>query len=290
MTDEINKLANDPNFAVQFAVGDPFPELKAQEKGRGIQINRVYFDQAKRYVLKSAHMSRDDVRVLDVDTGRVVMVGHYPGKNPYSFADPLGLTNQDKRYQTPMLGGEWQSLYSVTGTSPFPSMRIRPKWLSRHGRQLIYLGDKEVMNIGKVGKFKTMSLRDQFKVTDTDETYHYTCIADMSGRTVAMYNPDDELVAQLSKTTKALILSAAFGKGSESTIDIAPGVDCSTILAIVYGLRQVGEHCKSNILTLHRYHCGNPSFDGIPNSLICICVMCILIARLQSWRMRLTIT
>ena len=35
---------------------------------------------------------------------------------------------------------------------------------------------------------------------------------------------------------------ATFGSGTESTIDIAPGVDCSVILAIVYGIGQIGKH------------------------------------------------
>jgi len=39
-----------------------------------------------------------------------------------------------------------------------------------------------------------------------------------------------------------VVFKAAFGSGSESTIDIAPGVDVSTILAIVYGIGQVGHH------------------------------------------------
>lgn len=52
-----------------------------------------------------------------------------------------------------------------------------------------------------------------------------------------------EVVAQMAKSNKALLQTAVFGSGSESTIDIAPGVDCSTILAIVFGIKQVGAHC-----------------------------------------------
>merc|ERR1719203_1933435 len=61
-------------------------------------------------------------------------------------------------------------------------------------------------------------------------------------RTFTIRNNKDEVIAQVAKTTKALIQTAVLGSGSESTIDIAPGVDCSTILAIVYGLGQVGRH------------------------------------------------
>ena len=59
---------------------------------------------------------------------------------------------------------------------------------------------------------------------------------------IAIRNKEDEVVCQVAKTTKALIQNQVFGSGSESTIDIAPGVDCSTIMAIVYGIGAVGNH------------------------------------------------
>jgi hypothetical protein len=57
------EFANDPNFVVQFAVGDPIPNLVPQSKGSGVQIIMagVYFDTAKRYIMKNCHMSREDV-------------------------------------------------------------------------------------------------------------------------------------------------------------------------------------------------------------------------------------
>jgi hypothetical protein len=82
MTAEMQSLANDPNFVVEFAIGEPFPQLVPQQKGSGIVFSGVYFDRPKRYIMKKAHMSREDVRILDVDNGRVVMVSHHPGKNP----------------------------------------------------------------------------------------------------------------------------------------------------------------------------------------------------------------
>ncbi|EJK61665.1 hypothetical protein THAOC_17803 [Thalassiosira oceanica] len=64
----------------------------------------------------------------------------------------------------------------------------------------------------------------------------------MMERTFAIKNSKGEVVAQVAKTTKALIQNAVLGSGSESTIDVAPGVDCSTILAMVFGLGQAGAH------------------------------------------------
>lgn len=174
-----------------------------------------------------------------------VLVSHHPGKNPYDKLDPLGLTNSDAKYTRRTGGAEWESVCDVTARGRgVQSFKIRPKSLSRHGRQYIKRTNNEtMMNIGKQGKLKTMSLREHFMVGRGDSTDAvYIIVADMMGRTFTIRNDKDEVVAQVAKTTKALIKTAAFGSGSESTIDIAPGVDCSTILAIVYGIGQVGHH------------------------------------------------
>lgn len=243
----MKKLANDPNFVVKFALGEPNSSLVKQPREAGIHLNNVFFNQPKQYVLKSAHMSREDLRIFDAETGRMVMVSHHPGKNPYDMLDPLGTTNQDMRYN--VAGGEWESIYDVTGSHPFQSFKIRPKMLSRHGRQLIKQGDRVALNVGKMGKLKTMSLRGHFMAgKGEDDELVYKCVADMMGRSVGIYNDKEELVAQMAKTSKAIILTAALGSGSESTIDIAAGVDCSTILAIIYGIQQVGQHCTSHLI------------------------------------------
>jgi hypothetical protein len=57
----MQQLANDPSFVVQFAVGDPIPNLVPQSKGSGIIMSGAYFDQTKRYIMKKAHMSKEDV-------------------------------------------------------------------------------------------------------------------------------------------------------------------------------------------------------------------------------------
>jgi len=245
MTDEMQQLVNDPSFVVEFAIGDPFPDLVPQERGTGLTLSKLYFDEPKRYVMKKAHMSTDDVRVFDYTSRRVVLVSHHPGKNPYEKLDPLGLTGQGAKYQRYSAGGEWESACDVTSKmGGIESFRIRPKTLSRFGRQYVQrLNGTTVMNIGKMGKFKSMSLRPHFTVgTEKNKDAVYTIVADMVGRTFSIKNQDDQVVAQVAKTSKALITTAAFGQGSESTIDVAPGVDCSAILAIVLGIGQVGKH------------------------------------------------
>ncbi|KAL9186639.1 hypothetical protein ACHAXT_005877 [Thalassiosira profunda] len=247
MTAEMQQLANDPNFVVEFAVGDPMPDLVPQSKDSGIKMGGVYFDEPKRYIMKSCHMSKEDVRILDMASGKVVLVSHHPGKDPYEKLDPLGLGNTGKKHE--VMGGEWESSCNVTARQRgHQSFKIRPKSLSRHGRQYIKKmhgkgEDTIIMNIGKKSKLSTQSMRPHFEVgrgADGDEEYEI--VADMMARTFTIRNNKDEVIAQVAKTTKALIQTAVFGSGSESTIDIAPGVDCSTILAIVFGLGQVGKH------------------------------------------------
>ena len=103
--------------------------------------------------------------------------------------------------------------------------------------------DAIIMNIGKKSKLSTQSMRPHFEVgrgANGDEEYEI--VADLMQRTYTIRNNKDEVIAQVAKTTKALIQTAVLGSGSESTIDISAGVDCSTILAIVFGLGQVGAH------------------------------------------------
>ena len=117
--------------------------------------------------------------------------------------------------------------------------------MSRHGRQ--YIKDwngKTFFSVGKESKFKTMSIRNNFVVYagEQQDDISYEITTDMMQRTFEIKNAKGEQVAIVAKTNKALIINAALGAGSESTIDIAPGVDCSTILAIILGVKQVGEH------------------------------------------------
>jgi len=241
MTHEMQQMINDPNYIVQLAVGDPMPNLLPQNPDNGICLSGLYFKRPKRFLLKNAHFSRVDYRIFDVETGRVVLVSHHPGKNPYESLDPLGLTNQGNKYK--VSGTEWESACDVSGYCGFPNISIRPKTLSRHGRQYIKMNNNIVMNVGKMSKLKTASFRPHFQIARGDrKEISYTCVADMMGRTVSIMNENDELVAQVAKTNKALIQMASFGSGNESTIDIAPGVDCSTILAAFLGIGQVGNH------------------------------------------------
>lgn len=139
-------------------MGDPTPDLVPQARGSGIVMKGIYFDKPKRYLMKKAHMSKEDVRIFDTDTGKVVLVSHHPGKNPYDKLDPLSLTNSDDKYTRHTMGAEWEAACDVTGRGGgMPSFKIRPKSISRHGRQYIkHKNNETIMNVGKVSSVSTM--------------------------------------------------------------------------------------------------------------------------------------
>lgn len=247
MSSEAGKLANDPTFAVEMAIGDPFPQLVPQDANddeTNIRLTGVYYPQNKRYLFKKAHFSHEDRRVFDVDTGTAILVSHHEGKNPYESIDPLGYNE--------CATGEWKSKTTVSSVSDsrYPSFKIRPKTLSRHGTQYVDLigdAEDEVLNVAKMSKFKSKSPRPHFVVgrgkdAGKGDKMVYKIVGDIVGRTLSIENARGEVVAVMAKTNKALLKTAVFGSGSESTVDVAPGVDCSTILAIIFAVGQVGAH------------------------------------------------
>mmetsp|Transcript_36309 Transcript_36309/g.82846 ORF Transcript_36309/g.82846 Transcript_36309/m.82846 type:complete len:109 (+) Transcript_36309:98-424(+) len=107
-------------------------------------MSGVYSDETRRYIMKSCHLSKDDVRMIDVATGRVVMVSHHPGKNPYEVLDPLGMNDAGDRHK--VQGGEWESSVDVTSRHhSMPSFKIRPKTISTGGSTSRRCMDREMM-------------------------------------------------------------------------------------------------------------------------------------------------
>lgn len=208
-----------------------------------MRLSGVYFEVPKRYVFKKAYFSTEDRRIFDADTGLVVQASHHWGKNPYQSLDPLDLLDVSD-----YMGGEWKSATNVASFhADFPSFKIRPKKLSRHGTQYVDLDDDDegiIMNVGKMSKMKTLSLSPNFFVSRNKDSkaVSYSVVGDFIGRRLSIRNTRGEVVAQITKTNTALLQIATFGSGSESIVDIAPGADCSAILAIVFALGQVGAH------------------------------------------------
>jgi len=82
---ELAKMQNDPNFVIEFALGPPASTL-VDQTGAPPELNlnfqNMVSSEVTRYVLKSAHLSLDDLRMFDVKTGKLAFVSHHPGKNP----------------------------------------------------------------------------------------------------------------------------------------------------------------------------------------------------------------
>lgn len=235
---ELGRLnPNDPNYVLELAVGPPAPNLVPQNPATGPRMSGHYLQQPGRFILKKAHLSADDFRIFD-GSGRLMAVSHHLGKNPYGELDPLGMMPQQQL-------GEWNSMMNVSGYHGMPSFKIRPKGLSRHGRQLIqeYGGKHTLFNVAKQSRLSTMSIRHNYEVCagDTD-TAMYSVLCDLAGRTMNIVNEREETAIFVQKSAKTMIMNAALGAGSELLIDVAPGVDWTAAIAVVLGIQQVGAH------------------------------------------------
>jgi len=142
---ELSKIT-DPNAALEIALGPAFPELVPQERGSGLVLRGLYSNEPKRFIFKKAHMAEADFRIFDGESGLVVAALHHYGKNPYDKMELLGVNT----YGNPL--GEWESICEISGFHGMPSLKITPKKLSRHGRQLVTdsASGTLLFNIGKV--------------------------------------------------------------------------------------------------------------------------------------------
>jgi len=229
---------SDPRAVFEFAVGPPSGHLRGVEPESLPSLHGMYFDRTRTFVLKKAHLSEDDWRVFDAVTGERVFNAHHPGKNPYGGADPLGLVTTD------CPTGEWESVFDVSGLGG--GFKVRGKTLSRHGRQRVKTPDDDViMNVAKRSKLKTMSMRKSFEIREGDHKYGdklFIVESDAMGRTMQFRAQDgsNDLVALAWKPLKSLALNALLGAGSELQFDVAPGADCSLLIAALFGVLQVG--------------------------------------------------
>ncbi|KAL3697691.1 hypothetical protein R1sor_011767 [Riccia sorocarpa] len=244
---EINKL-NDPNFLVELAIGPPNPSLVPQQPGTGLTFGGQFSYAPRQFVFKKAHFSFDDSRIY-AENGEIVLITHHLGKNPLDSIDPLGLANTD---QVVAPFGEWDSKCNATGYHGMPSFRVRPAHVSIHGKQYVQdsSGGVTYFNVSKMSRLRSKSIRHNLKVCMGDSKDGvYDVLLDLAGRSIQLVNKRNELEAIITKSTKNMILNAAFGAGSELQIDVAPGVDWTAVLAILIGIRQVGKSLARDALS-----------------------------------------
>lgn len=244
MGDLAQLAQGDPNFVVQLAVGPPVPQLVPQQPGTGAVLSGQFLPHTARFILKKAHLSAEDLRVFN-EQGQLVAVSHHFGKNPYASLDPLGLQPQSQL-------GEWKSILQVSGQLGMPCFKIRPKAMSRHGRQLIQelgRGNGTHFNVAQQSRLSTGSIRHNMEVCKGEgDDMLYQVLCDLSGRTMNVTNAAGETCIFIQKSVKTLLMNAALGAGSELVIDVAQGVDWTAALAVVYGIQQVGAHWVKDAL------------------------------------------
>ena len=103
-----------PVQAIDIAIGPPCPELHPQQPGSGLLFgNQIDAAQPRRFIFKKAHLLREDFRIFDAATKRLVAVSHHHGKNPYESLDPLGVGHTNPVNYGRL--GEMESLCRVTG-------------------------------------------------------------------------------------------------------------------------------------------------------------------------------
>eukprot|EP01063_Lacrimia_lanifica_P029471 TRINITY_DN4505_c0_g1_i1.p2 TRINITY_DN4505_c0_g1~~TRINITY_DN4505_c0_g1_i1.p2 ORF type:complete len:310 (+),score=119.91 TRINITY_DN4505_c0_g1_i1:103-1032(+) len=259
---------NDPNAVLQFAIGplDGVAQLVPQRPGALPEVHKMYSQRDHTFVVKKAQLGqKDDWRCYDAETGRMVYNSHHPGKDPYAKLDPLGLGNNSNAHATHSnpLGGEWESVCDVSGHKG--GFKIRPSKMSIHGRQYCKINDSKLFSVSKQSKLKTMSLAKSFCVRveggprDGEEVMFVT--SDMYARTIQFLTGDGQLIAIAQKPLKTLILNATLGVGSELQLVVAPGVDCTFILAAFLCLQQVGEHIVKDAF-------GNFVFDPLQDQAV----------------------
>jgi len=120
---EVDRI-NDPNFLVELAVGPPLATLVPQEPRSGIALGGQFLHAPGRFVFKKAHLSADDNRIFNAQTGQLVCVSHHFGKNPYDQLDPLGLSHQNEYWNRSHILGEWESICHVSGYHGMPSFKV----------------------------------------------------------------------------------------------------------------------------------------------------------------------
>lgn len=108
---ELQRMQHDPNFVLEFALGPPASTL-VDQTGAPPELNLNFQNKVSRevtrYVLKSAHLSADDLRTFDVKTGKLAFVSHHPGKNPVRL--PAASFPAPRRFVV-LPGGRRQQLY-----------------------------------------------------------------------------------------------------------------------------------------------------------------------------------
>ncbi|KAL3675181.1 hypothetical protein R1sor_025129 [Riccia sorocarpa] len=222
----------DVEFHVDFELIPTSEELEPVElEIKGLVLGDQRSSRIKSFIWKKV----DNLKVGDVEeedtsrvfcghTGKLLLCFHHAGKNPYQQGDSEQAIEGKIRY--------------ATGYNGMVSFYVEKDLFSSRGRN--FVRDPE----GKKTYFTVMDVDGFAMVYEGDEQETnlgmFTSpefVRDTHG--MAIVNVRKEILASIKKSPRPLLKNISFGDGPEFQIDVAPGVDWTTVLAIAGGFGQL---------------------------------------------------
>ncbi|KAL3675184.1 hypothetical protein R1sor_025132 [Riccia sorocarpa] len=184
--------------------------------------------------LKVGDVEEEDAsRVFCGETGELILCFHHAGKNPYGQGDSEQAIEGKIRYATGYNGM----------ISFYVEKDLFGPVLTNFVRDLD--GKKTYFNVTNVDDFAVVFEGDKQETTLALFTAP-EFVRETHGMTIV--NIRKEILASIKKSPRLLLKNISFGDGPEYQIDVAPGVDWTTVLAIVGGFGQQFEDLYSDNL------------------------------------------
>ncbi|KAL2607483.1 hypothetical protein R1flu_026056 [Riccia fluitans] len=232
---------HDVEFTVELDLIPPSEELVPVElKVKALVLGDQHSTEVKSFIWKKVDrlevgvVSEEDTsRVFCGETGKLLLCFHHAGKNPYGrgSSEPVDV------------GGK--SRYA-TGYNGMISFCVEKDILSGASTNFVRdsEGKKTYFNVTNVDEFAVVfegedqeTTLGSFKAPEFVREYHG----------MAIVNVRNEILASVKKSPLPLLKNISLGDGPEFQIDVAPGVDWTTVLAIVGGFGQefIDQECDS---------------------------------------------
>ncbi|KAL2607481.1 hypothetical protein R1flu_026054 [Riccia fluitans] len=222
---------HDVEFKVEFELIPPSEELVPVElKVKALVLGDQRSTEVKSFIwkkvdrLKVGDVNEEDTsRVFCGETGKLLLCFHHAGKNPYG----QGSSGSEKVD----VGG---TIRYATGYNGMISFSLEKDLFSYERRNFIKdpSGNKTYFNVTNVDDFAVIFQGE------TQEILLGTFVAPEFVRKwhgLAVVNKMREILASVKKSPHPLLRNIDFGDGPEFQIDVAPGVDWTTVLAIIGG-------------------------------------------------------
>ncbi|KAL2607480.1 hypothetical protein R1flu_026053 [Riccia fluitans] len=230
---------HDVEFKVEFDLIPPSKELVPVElKEEALVLGNQHSREVKSFIwkkvdrLKVGDVNEEDTsRVFCGETGKLLLCFHHAGKNPYGQGSSQQVEGRI-RY--------------ATGYNGMISFSVEKDVFSGASRNFVRdaEGQKAYFNVTNVDEFAVVfegEMQDNslgsFSAPEFLREYHG----------MAIVSVQREILASVKRCPRPLLKNISFGDGPEFQIDVAPGVDWTTVLAIVGGFGQefIDQGCDS---------------------------------------------